>query len=426
MGKQQQKAGLPGEVIEADFDVFEGDSGEGQLAVIQGGPTTNFNTSALSREYYTARTIGIPRNLNRSRKGFLAEANIAGEAFFYIWDNKKDDKAKGGDKTKKKPVEGPSIDCAMAGLRNWGNVAQEMMPLQEERDSWIMTARIIDLETGFTTERQFRQSKNWTVYGNFDAARKEDIRFQIGQSKAIRNCALNFLPSWYIAAAMIAAKDGVRNRILKYIQDHGKDSAISHVLHGLAKHGVTEAAILHKFEFASLSGFDVDEIIVLRSDLAALDSGHESADVLFPAMAEEPRSDSRKKEQRRTLSDVGQAEQATVGNAGQTTAEPPVDTPITFTPGTNGGKPPAGDKSLAEQLAEKQRAAAAEAAKEEPPFDAATDPVVATWTSQINNATTEAGVRKILERLAKSDATEAQKEELGLRGSARMDSIRNG
>jgi len=222
--------------------------------------------------YATAISVQNPRDLNQKTKQLMAEARIAGESFFYGWGS-------GSDR-----VLGPSIGLAMAAARVWGNCVVEPAPLQDTKDAWVMTMTFVDLETGFTVGRQFRQDKQWQVYGKFDAARKDDIRFQIGQSKAARNVILQAVPKWLIDMAMKEAQAGVRQRVEKYIASKGITSAQDLVINGLAKHGVTEAAILDKMKVSERKALTVDHIVALRGDLYCLDEGQDRAAELYPAM----------------------------------------------------------------------------------------------------------------------------------------------
>ena len=110
------------------------------MALQQGGALQRTGTG-----YSTAIRVQEPRNLQIKRKQLLAEARMAGESFYYGW---------GAGKNK---VLGPSIGLAMSAARLWGNCAVDMAPVQDTPDSWIFTAQFIDLETGTTISRQFRQ-----------------------------------------------------------------------------------------------------------------------------------------------------------------------------------------------------------------------------------------------------------------------------
>jgi hypothetical protein len=230
-------------------------------------------------QYATAVSVQKPRKLPDVQRRVLEEAQLAGEDFYYGW-------TAGGER-----IEGPSVDLALSAARCWGNCAVEPMPVQDAGDSWIFTAAFVDLETGFTLSRQFRQSKNSKVHGKLDEERKADIRFQIGQSKAIRNVVLNALPPSLINRAMAAAKEGVRQKIEAYVADKGLPAAVDYVVRALAKCGVTEAAILEKFGAAKRSAIDIDHLVILRGDLTALENGRERVEALYPAAAKEAATD---------------------------------------------------------------------------------------------------------------------------------------
>lgn len=228
----------------------------------------------VKTSYTTAVMVQQARNLEQVRVKLMAESRMAGESFYYGWGSGKD------------KIEGPSVGLAMAAARSFGNCAVDMQPMQETPEAWIMTAVFVDLETGFTLTRQFRQSKKSVVHGKHDAERKNDIRFQIGQSKSVRNVVANALPKWLIEAAVTEAKNGVKEKINSYIKANGIVAAVNYVLRGLLKHGVKDEHVLKKCEVASVEGLTVDHVVLLRGDLHALDNGQDYATALFPLMAD--------------------------------------------------------------------------------------------------------------------------------------------
>lgn len=223
----------------------------------------------MQTSYSTAVSVQKPRALAEVKRRCLEEANLAGEALYYGWGAGKD------------RIEGPSVKCAMIAFRNWGNCANEMLPIQETPSAYIMTAAAIDLETGVTIMRQFRQAKNWTVYGRHDDARKDDIRFQIGQSKAQRNVILNFLPEWLIEGMIDQAKEGVRTKLEAYINKNGLEAARNLAMKALAKHSVTQERVEDRLG-VKIGGWDIETLVILKGDIKALDDGAESPEVLFP------------------------------------------------------------------------------------------------------------------------------------------------
>lgn len=220
-------------------------------------------------QYTTAVSVQRPRSLQNVEHKLMEEASVAGSSFYYAWGAGKD------------RIEGPSFNLAMSAVRLWGNCAVELQPVQETRDAWIFTAAFVDLETGFTISRQFRQSKNWTVYGKFDEARKDDIRFQIGQSKAIRNVVLNAVPTWLTNKAIERAKEGVRELLEKAIDAKGIEFVRDKLIERLGGVGVTHDMILAKFGRPTKGGLTLEDMVAMRGDHEALSSGADTVDHLY-------------------------------------------------------------------------------------------------------------------------------------------------
>jgi hypothetical protein len=229
--------------------------------------------------FMTAVKCEQPRQLARVQKQMKEEARLAGETFFYGWGAGKD------------RIEGKSQALAHAALRAWGNCAVEFGPIQELADSWIFTAYFIDLESGTTIARPFRMSKSWKVYGKFDEARKDDIRFQIGASKAARNVILKGIPQWLTDQAIEAAKDGVRARIASFIERKGLAAAQDAAMSRLLKSGVSRDAVMARFGIAEPSALDLDKLVMIQGDLKAIDDGEARPGDLYPASAGPVKSD---------------------------------------------------------------------------------------------------------------------------------------
>lgn len=238
---------------------------DGELRMMPDQPVQRMQGS-----YATAMMVQRPRDLRRIETMALQEASMLGEDAFYAWGAGKD------------RVEGPSVDLANCLVRCWGNCAVEMQPVQETAESWIFTAAFVDLETGYTLMRQFRQAKNWTVYGKFDDARKEDIRFQIGQSKALRNVVLNAMPAWLVRRAMDKAKGGVREKMEGAIAKHGIDKVQKQAMEKLDKLGADEARVLASMGRKAVAALTVEDLVLLHGNAAALESGSDTLDGVFP------------------------------------------------------------------------------------------------------------------------------------------------
>lgn len=171
---------------------------EGQLDETAGMSAGMVRTAVA---YTTAVRVQVPRALGRVERATLEEAARMGEDWFYSW-QVRDKHSPTGFGT----VEGTSVDGAMVLLRNFSNVACPVRVADENVTHWYLEATFIDLESGQTLQRLFRQRKSQGRGDGLEAERQQDIAFQIGQSKAQRNVILKALPAWLIKAAMEEAK----------------------------------------------------------------------------------------------------------------------------------------------------------------------------------------------------------------------------
>jgi len=178
--------------------------------------------------YITAVFVQKPRDLDKIDEAVKRECQFGGGSFFYGWTLKRG-------KSAGKRIEGGSIGLATSLARIWGNVAIPVT-VQETEDMWLFTASFIDLETGFNIQRVFRYDRTFELPGEYDSARKEDMKFQIGQSKAIRNVILNGgIPKWLVDGAVRLAKLAV----VKEITKHGLAISTKHIIEFFAEHNIT-------------------------------------------------------------------------------------------------------------------------------------------------------------------------------------------
>lgn len=157
--------------------------------------------------YATAVTVQKSRNLSTVASNVLEEAKMAGSSFYYSW------KVKNKKTGQSSTIEGASIDLAMSIARNYGNCVIDI-DASETASHYMIKGSFIDLETGFTCPRLFRQRKGQSLGDGMEAERQQDIVFQIGQSKAIRNAVIRSMPSWLINKAIETAKAAERSGIM--------------------------------------------------------------------------------------------------------------------------------------------------------------------------------------------------------------------
>lgn len=195
----------PDEPIEGEFidDNEQSNGNASRPASTDALATVQKNALQVKTTYTTAIVVPKPRVLGGKGgvlERVLVEARLCGEDFLYSWTQGKGEKAK--------LVEGVSIDGAMIMLRNFGNCV--CIPEIEEEGPmhWVFKATFIDLETGLTFPRLYRQRKGESHQrSGGDAERLTDIAFQIGQSKAIRNTVVSIMPGWLVSRATAASKD---------------------------------------------------------------------------------------------------------------------------------------------------------------------------------------------------------------------------
>lgn len=320
----------------------------------------------IKTAYTTAVRVQVPRVLVEVNRRIKEEALVGGEEFYYGWGAGKDQ------------IEGPSIHLAMAAARCWGNCAVDLDDVQDLGDSWVFTAVFIDVETGFTLKRQFRQSKTSIVYGKHDEERKADIRFQIGQSKAVRNVVVNAIPKHIVRDAVLTAKKGVRDKLVGRIEKlnkEGKDGlalAQDGCLEQLKRVGVTEEAVLQKLGRPTVKAITVDDLIILMGDIAAISDGSDRAEGLYPKVEAEEEAGNG------VMDHLGDDEEELEMDRAKTEEEKAKDEPKPDPEPKKGGK--TGSKSKSEALKEKTPAdTPPEEKKEEEPIEAASLENVTDW-----------------------------------------------
>jgi len=196
-------------------------------------------------------------------------SSAAGSRFYYRFPVKNKDGSTSN-------IEGPSIDCALAVARTWGNCDVDVR-VTDEGDHWIFLARFRDFETGFTLSRAFQQRKGQATMKTKDPGRALDIVFQIGQSKAIRNVICNALGD-VTDFAFEEAKASFVDRIGKRL-DYYRDRAVDRL--GELKIDVRRVeAVLGKMAKDWLA-HDLARII---AELQAINDGLSSADETYPLL----------------------------------------------------------------------------------------------------------------------------------------------
>lgn len=166
----------------------------------------------ISGGVITARKVDVARDEARVLQKIKAMAAFAGDDWYYSYPvfNRR--------KNRTEAIEGPSIKCANNVARIYGN-CQVDTRVVDAGDTWIIYARFVDYETGFSMARPFQQDKAAAKLGGDDAARKRDIALQIGVSKSIRNVVCNSL-EFFTDFAFDEAKKGLVDRVGKNLDQY--------------------------------------------------------------------------------------------------------------------------------------------------------------------------------------------------------------
>ena len=229
----------------------------------------------VQTHYTTAMKVQEPRSLSKVTNNVLAEARLAGSAFFYRWEVKS---RKTGRMT---PVQGPSIDLAMCIVRHYGNCALDI-EFVETVSHFIFRGVFIDLETGVSVPRLFRQRKSQNIGGGYGDERAEDMIFQIGQSKAHRNAISKAVPNWLVDKAIEEAKAAE----IADIKPDNIHIARAKVLNFFTTYGITQDRMEYKLQKIADTWTPAD-IVDLRGSATALKEGRISPDELFPPVPKE-------------------------------------------------------------------------------------------------------------------------------------------
>jgi hypothetical protein len=226
--------------------------------------------------FHAAIQVQKPRDLAAFQRHVLAGAEALGREAFFAWGSGK------------QHVEGATIHLANLMLTQYGNAIVHADPIQETAEGWYYTHHFVDLETMTSKTRQFFQSKREDVGMRVDPIRANQIRFNKGQSKAIRNCIIHAMPRALVLQALQAAKKGVSAKMDRFIKEKGLAAAQQYTVGQLKTVGVDEAAILQRTGQERIADLGLDDLVMLAADYKAIDNGDVNASELFELKEAKP------------------------------------------------------------------------------------------------------------------------------------------
>jgi hypothetical protein len=229
-------------------------------------------TTGIAERVIGAQPVAIKRDEQAIMQKLAQIGAMAGKDWFYRFPVRTKE---GGQDW----IEGPSIKLANDVARIFGNNINEVREV-DVGDAWVFYARFTDVETGFSMERAYRQRKSQTSLRTKDADRQQDIAYQIGQSKAIRNAIVNAL-QLYADFAFDEARNSLVDKIGKDLDGWRKRT-----VDGLQRGHID----LHRAERAigrAAKDWLAPDIARLVAMMQAVADGMASIDETFPEKTED-------------------------------------------------------------------------------------------------------------------------------------------
>lgn len=261
----------PPTIDEMGFSTRFGDAGSvsehGNMPALQPGGGVGSRTDAAMAQIVTAQRCAVKRDLPRILTDIDLGASVAADDWYYRWETKNRDGTKG-------EVIGASIKCAMAIAGIWGNCSVEAFPASETATHWTFMARFIDYEKGVTITRSYQQRKSQRAGGKMGDDRAQDMAFQIGQSKAMRNAVVGALGT-FTDRAVEAAKASAYAWIVKNL-----DRARGVVLERAQKAGVP-VPVMERFVARSKDKWLAQDILLLGGKLQSVLDGMDDVETAF-------------------------------------------------------------------------------------------------------------------------------------------------
>lgn len=249
---------------------FRGDlSGIDQLPALPPPATSEEGVTTLGMfgSIITAQKVVKKRDIAEIQQRMRVLAAFSGGSYIYSWPVKN---RKTGRTT---TAEGATIKLANDLAREWGNCLLDVRVI-DERTHWLYYARFTDYETGYSYTRPFRQRKGQDT-GMADRDRAEDLVFQIGASKAIRNCILNAL-----STLVDYTMEQARNNLLHWV-DNNLEGAKAYVAKVTERHDINLERI-EGIVGKKVKNWTNREYARVLTELRGIEEGLSDPDDLYP------------------------------------------------------------------------------------------------------------------------------------------------
>jgi ribosome modulation factor len=233
-----------------------------------------FHAPAAADRVFGAQQLAVHRDEGKVLQKLAALGAAAGDDWYYRFPVK-NRKANRTDW-----IEGPSIKLANDLARIYGNCDVDTR-VTDLGDSWLIYARFIDLESGYALVRPFQQRKGASQMGGADDARRLDISFQIGVSKAIRNVTVNALQT-FADYAFQEARNSLIERVGKNLEAY-RDKIKDRVENDLQ----IDLARVETVRGRAIADWIATDVAMTIAEIKAIQDGMATVDDTFPAAASE-------------------------------------------------------------------------------------------------------------------------------------------
>jgi hypothetical protein len=232
-------------------------------------PSAGETLIASQHAIITAQKVAVPRNHNRIMTQLRELCALMGQRYVYSWEvNDRRNR-------RKQEVTGLTIKAANDLARIYGNNIVDVRAVPDGRDHFMFYARYTDLETGYSMTRGFRQRVAQDL-GMKDRDRAEDIVFQIGQSKAIRNVILNALQTYADEMLELAQRN-----MLGWVENN-RQRADAWVNQALETHGI-EVRRVEAYVGRKRAEWTVPQVARVMAVLRSVEEGMLGARDAFPS-----------------------------------------------------------------------------------------------------------------------------------------------
>lgn len=233
--------------------------------------------------YHTAVRVQKPRELVKVQEAVLAEAELAGELFYYSW---KVQPKKGPPKI----IDGITVHAAMAIARYWGNCVVNTEREREGARRVKYTSDFIDLESGFTLRRIYSMhladAPARFKHDPSQVQRWYDMQDQKAQSISQRNVVQKGVPHFLVDKVKRTAREAA----LKGIKGNEEQAIRATTAEFADTYGV-KLETLEKHLETKQAHWTPQMILQLRSILQAFNDGIETPTTVFEEGGTGPASD---------------------------------------------------------------------------------------------------------------------------------------